>query len=56
MSSGSFKNVIYRLYLYKTYTFNMWLHKLSLNNLQGLIYHKIHSPNQPSLEDVSHED
>ena len=37
MSSGSFKNVIYNLYIYKSYICE---EELALNNLQGLICYK----------------
>ena len=42
MSSGLFKNVIYKLYIYKSY---MYKENLALNNLQWLICHKS-QPNQ----------
>ena len=37
MSSGLFKDVIYKLCVYKSYTYK---EDLALNNLQGLICHK----------------
>ena len=40
MSSGLFKNVIYKLCIYKSY---MYKEDLVLNNLQGLICHKTKS-------------
>ena len=48
MSSGLFKNnFTYKLFIYKSYIFNMTMYKedLALNNLQRLICHEI-QPNQ----------
>ena len=42
MSSGLFKNLIYKLYIYK---YDMSKEDLALNNLQWLICHKI-QPNE----------
>ena len=48
MSSGSFKNVANRLFLCKSYIFNICMYKqdLSWNNLYGLICHKT----QPTIK------
>ena len=43
MSSGLFKNnVSYKLFIYKSYMFNIYMYKQDFpqNNLQGLICHK----------------
>ena len=40
MSSGSFKNVIYKMYLEIMYLICMYKKDLSLNNLQLLMCHK----------------
>ena len=36
MCSGSFKNVIYKLCVYKSYVFDMYKQDLALNNLERL--------------------
>ena len=40
MSSSSFKNVMYELFVYKPYIEYMYKEDLALNNLQQLISHK----------------
>ena len=40
MSKGSFKNVIYKMYLEIIYLIYMYKQDLALNNLQWLICHK----------------
>ena len=40
MSSGSFKNVIYKLFINLIYSIYMHKQDLTLNNLQGLIFYK----------------
>ena len=45
MSSGSFKNVIYKICLEMIYSIYMYKKYLALNNLKWLIYHKI-NPNE----------
>ena len=42
MRSGSFKNDINKLYVYKSYISNLYIYKpdVRLNNPQGLICHK----------------
>ena len=40
MSFGLFKNVFYKLFVYKSYIWYMYKPNLALNNLQGLICHK----------------
>ena len=42
MSSGLFKNIVYKLCIYKSYI--IYVKDLALNNLQGLI-----KPNQTNL-------
>ena len=39
-SSGSFKNVIYKMCLQIMYIFDMYKQDLTLNNLEWLICHK----------------
>ena len=52
MSSGSFKNVIYKLFVYKSYIFNIYMYKsdLVLNNRQGLLCHKTQPTNQTNKQ------
>ena len=45
MSSGSFKNVIYKMCYEIIYLIDMYKEDLALNNLQWLICHKT-QPNQ----------
>ena len=40
MKSGSFKNVIYKMYLEIIYLIYIYKEDLALNNLQGLICYK----------------
>ena len=49
MSSGTFKKVIYKLFIYKSYTFNIYKQDLALNNLLGLICRETQPTNQPFL-------
>ena len=51
MSSGSFKNVIYKIGVHKSYIFIVCTYKqeLFLNSLQSLTCHKIESTNQPTM-------
>ena len=50
MSSGSFNNVIYKIFTNHTYSKYMYKDYLALNNLRGLLYHKSNQPtNQPSV-------
>ena len=54
MSSGSLKNVIYKLFTYKSYQFKICMYQqdLALNNLQGLIWHKTQSMYLGNLLDL----
>ena len=47
MSSGLFKNVTYKLLVYKSYIFDICMYKqdLALNNKQGLICYKTQPSN-----------
>ena len=45
MSSGSFKNIVYKVFTNHIYSIYMYKHDLVLNNLQWLIYLKT-QPNQ----------
>ena len=52
MRSGSFKNVIYKIYFYKSYIYiYIYIYKqnLVLNNLLRLTCHKTQPTNQPNL-------
>ena len=40
MSSGSFKNIMYKLWAYNSYIYCMYKEDLALSNLQELICHK----------------
>ena len=48
MSSGLFKTVIYKSYLFTIYVC-MYEQDLALNNVQELIYHKTQPTNQPTI-------
>ena len=49
VNSGSFKNVIYKICIYYSYLIYMYKEDLALNNLLGLICHKIQPTSKESL-------
>ena len=44
MRVGSFKNVAYKLFIYKSYIQYIYKPELESNNLKELIYHKSNQP------------
>ena len=48
MSSNLFKNIIYKLFFYKSYLIYMYKKDLALNSLQRMICHKT----QPTDQDL----
>ena len=54
MSSGAFKNVTYKLFVYKSYIRFMYKEDLALNNLQGLICYKTQPTNQSTSHQITH--